>query len=159
MKGYLIIIISKEENNMRSITYYATNEEFMQVLAKGGYVPVKYKDCNCHGATEYFINEDCNLIHVLPTRIRAKKEPDVAYTKYTYNPEKSRNNSGYHLIYIGFSALLHRVMAYTFLGNPAFSQTDVDHIDENKDNCSPSNLRWCTHSENQKKHCDMKKEV
>lgn len=144
---------------MRSINYYASNEEFQQILAKGGYVPVKYKDCNTHGSTDYFINEDCDIIHVLSSRKRAKKEPDVAYTYYKYKPEKSKNNAGYHLVYVGFSALLHRVMAYTFIGNPTFAQTDINHIDENKDNNHPSNLEWCTHSENQKKHEALKKEA
>ena len=142
---------------MRSINYYASNEEFQQILAQGGYVPVKYKDCNTHGSTDYFINENCDLIHVLSSRKRAKKEPDVVYTQYKYKPEKSRNNAGYHLVYIGFSALLHRVMAYTFLGNPTEEQRDINHINHNKDDNRACNLEYCTHKYNMHHHFKMKK--
>lgn len=142
---------------MRTKNLYATNEEFMKILAEGEFVPVKYKDCNCHGATEFWINPECDLIKLLPTRIRAKKEPDVAYTYFKYNPEKSINNSGYHLINIGFSALLHRVMAYTFLGNPTEEQRDINHIDGDKNNNRIENLEYCTHKYNMHHHFELKK--
>lgn len=142
---------------MRTINLYASNEEFMKLLVEGGFVPVRYKDCNTHGVTEVWINSECDIIKVLPTRIRAKKEPDVAYTYFKYNPEKSINNAGYHIVNIGFSALLHRVMAYTFLGNPRETQRDINHIDGDKNNNRASNLEWCTHKENMLKH--FKKEV
>ena len=139
----------------KGTTYlYATTEEFMAILAKGGFVPVKYKTCNTKGYQEYFINEDCDYI-----AIKSNKKNDlIKYTYFKYNPNTSKNNSGYHIINVGFSALLHRVMAYTFLGNPTDDQRDINHIDGNKDNCRPSNLEYCTHAYNMKEYHRMRKE-
>lgn len=45
---------------------------------------------------------------------------------------------------------LHRLVAEHFIGSPNATQTDVNHIDGNKQNNSASNLEWCTRSENMK---------
>lgn len=132
---------------MRNV-YYGTMEQFQAMLAQGGFVPIKYKDCNTHGGQEYFINSDCNIIHLLSSSKRATKHYEAAWRVYTYNPDKSKNSMGRHLVYIGFSAQLHRVVANTFLGNsPNAVKNDVKFKDKDFDNCSPSNLEWCTHSE------------
>lgn len=140
----------------KGTTYlYATTEEFMAVLAKGGFVPVKYKTCNTQGFQEYFINEDCDII-----AIKSNKKNDlIKYNYFKYDPNTSKNNCGYHMVFIGFSALLHRIVAYTFLGNPTDEQRDINHKDGNKDNNSPSNLEWCTHSYNMKEYHKMRKET
>ena len=132
--------------------YAATTEEFMKLLAEGGFVPIKYKNCNCDGYTEHWINPASDIINLLPSRQRASKTADFVYTYFKYDPDKSKNNAGYHLVNIGFSALLHRVMAYTFLGNPREEQRDINHIDGNKNNNAISNLEWCTHKENMIKY-------
>lgn len=44
------------------------------------------------------------------------------------------------------SVYIHRIVAAAFLGISSF---EVDHIDGNKANNSVSNLRYCTHRENQ----------
>lgn len=140
----------------KGTTYlYATTEEFMAVLAKGGFVPVKYKTCNTNGFHEYFINEDCDII-----AIKSNKKNDlIKYSYFKYDPTKSKNNSGYHIVNIGFSALLHRVMAYTFIGNPTDEQRDINHINNNKDDNRVCNLEYCTHSYNMKEYHKMKMEV
>ena len=43
---------------------------------------------------------------------------------------------------------VHRVVAYAFHGNPPTDQYVVDHIDTNRRNNRPENLRWVTRLEN-----------
>ncbi len=55
------------------------------------------------------------------------------------------NNYGYLLI---GSALVHRIVAFAFHGEPPTPQHVVDHIDTNRKNNRPENLRWLTKLEN-----------
>lgn len=55
------------------------------------------------------------------------------------------NNYGYMLI---GSEVVHRIVAYAFLGEPPTTQHIVDHIDTNRQNNRPENLRWLTKLEN-----------
>ncbi|MFO7851903.1 MAG: HNH endonuclease signature motif containing protein [Alkalibacterium sp.] len=55
------------------------------------------------------------------------------------------NNNGYMLI---VSEVVHRIVAYAFLGEPPTPQHIVDHIDTNRQNNRPENLRWLTKLEN-----------
>ena len=43
---------------------------------------------------------------------------------------------------------VHRIIAFAFLGNPPTEQHVVDHIDTNRRNNRPENLRWLTRLEN-----------
>lgn len=43
---------------------------------------------------------------------------------------------------------VHRIVAYAFLGNPPADNYVVDHIDTNRRNNRPDNLRWLTRLEN-----------
>ena len=43
---------------------------------------------------------------------------------------------------------VHRIVAYAFLGEPPTPQHVVDHIDTNRQNNRPENLRWLTKLEN-----------
>ena len=43
---------------------------------------------------------------------------------------------------------VHRIVAFAFLGNPPTEQHVVDHIDTNRRNNRPENLRWLTRLEN-----------
>lgn len=62
--------------------------------------------------------------------------------KWTFgNP----NNNGYMLI---ASEVVHRIVAYAFLGPPPNNKYVVDHIDTNRQNNRPENLRWLTKLEN-----------
>lgn len=55
------------------------------------------------------------------------------------------NNHGYLLI---VSEVVHRIVAYAFLGEPPTAQHIVDYIDTNRQNNRPENLRWLTRLEN-----------
>lgn len=55
------------------------------------------------------------------------------------------NSNGYMLI---GSEVVHRIVAYAFLGEPPTTQHIVDHIDTNRQNNRPENLRWLTKLEN-----------
>ena len=44
--------------------------------------------------------------------------------------------------------MVHRIVAFAFHGNPPSSQHVVDHIDTNRRNNRPENLRWLTKLEN-----------
>lgn len=140
----------------RSGYFYATKEEFMAILAKGGFVPITYKSCNTNGFQEYFINEECDIISIKTNN----KDDRIKYSYYKYNPNTSKikNNKGYHSVNIGFSALLHRVVAATFLGQPRIDQTDVHHKNGNVDDNRPSNLEWISHRDHMKMHCALRKE-
>ncbi|MEQ8554902.1 MAG: HNH endonuclease signature motif containing protein [Cyclobacteriaceae bacterium] len=55
------------------------------------------------------------------------------------------NHNGYLQI---ASVVIHRIVAYAFIGAPPTPQHIVDHIDTNRQNNRPENLRWLTKLEN-----------
>jgi len=58
---------------------------------------------------------------------------------------KMNKQKGYMFI---SSHEIHRIIAYAFLGDPPSHSCVVDHIDTNKCNNRPENLRWLTRLEN-----------
>ena len=63
--------------------------------------------------------------------------------KWTYGKPNVKN--GYMEI---AGERVHRIVAFAFLGNPPTDQHVVDHIDTNRRNNRPENLRWLTRLEN-----------
>lgn len=57
----------------------------------------------------------------------------------------SPNNYGYLII---SNEVVHRIVAFAFIGEPPTPQHVVDHIDTNRQNNRPENLRWLTKLEN-----------
>lgn len=55
------------------------------------------------------------------------------------------NKNGYMLL---GTEVIHRIVAYAFIGEPPTAQHIVDHIDTNRQNNRPENLRWLTKLEN-----------
>lgn len=62
--------------------------------------------------------------------------------KWTFG---SPNNYGYLLI---SNEVVHRIVAFAFIGEPPTPKHIVDHIDTNRQNNRPENLRWLTKLEN-----------
>ena len=61
-------------------------------------------------------------------------------------------NNGYKRVYLWKNGrkknlLIHRLVALSFLPNTK-NYTDVNHIDEDKENNCASNLEWCSHKYN-----------
>lgn len=56
-----------------------------------------------------------------------------------------KNSYGYLVL---SSEAIHRIVAYAFIGAPIGNQNVVDHIDTNRQNNRPENLRWLTRLEN-----------
>lgn len=65
-------------------------------------------------------------------------------------PHVSRN--GYQFVFLSNDTsktywFVHRIVAITFIPNP-HNYPIINHKDENKLNCSVSNLEWCTYTYN-----------
>ena len=58
---------------------------------------------------------------------------------------KTNEKTGYNRIGI---ESVHRIVAFAFLGEPPTAQHVVDHIDTNRQNNRPENLRWLTRLDN-----------
>lgn len=74
---------------------------------------------------------------------RTGKRSHSTNGKWTFGKPNSQN--GY--MYIG-SVRIHRIVATAFHGEPPTSEHVVDHIDTNRRNNRPENLRWLTRLEN-----------
>lgn len=71
------------------------------------------------------------------------KKPRPIDNNWTFG--KLNNKTGYLEI---ASVRIHRIVAYAFHGEPPTREHVVDHIDTNKQNNRPENLRWVTRLEN-----------
>lgn len=71
---------------------------------------------------------------------KRKRKDDDSWSFGKYN-----ESNGY--AYIG-TERVHRIVAFAFLGTPPTPQHVVDHIDTNRRNNRPENLRWLTRLEN-----------
>jgi hypothetical protein len=74
---------------------------------------------------------------------REEKRPRPTDNQWTFG--KLNKQTGY----LDFAnERVHRIVAFAFLGEPPTSQHIVDHIDTNRQNNRPENLRWLTKLEN-----------
>ncbi|MDR0612303.1 MAG: HNH endonuclease [Dysgonamonadaceae bacterium] len=74
---------------------------------------------------------------------RDEKRPRPTDNQWTFG--KPNEKTGYMEI---VAVRVHRIVAKAFLGEPPTKKHVVDHIDTNKQNNRPENLRWVTRLEN-----------
>jgi hypothetical protein len=93
----------------------------------------------CHYQNEHYSVRDNGAVlrHVPEGKSQRKLD-----NKWTFGKQ---NNAGYLLI---GTAVVHRIVATAFHGEPPTEKHVVDHIDSNKQNNRPENLRWLTRLEN-----------
>lgn len=78
----------------------------------------------------------------IPEKIMSPQERRHGYLAvFLYNGIKRENGR------CGKPYSVHRLVAEAFIPNPE-NKSEVNHIDENKQNNRADNLEWCTHKEN-----------
>lgn len=96
------------------------------------------KECSYKGE-QYSVRDNGAVLRHAREGKRTRKDDD------TWTFGKPNENTGY--MEIG-SERVHRIVAFAFLGEPPTPQHIVDHIDTNRRNNRPQNLRWLTKLEN-----------
>jgi len=96
-------------------------------------VQITYKDEN------YLVRDNGAVLRQRKSGSR-KRPLDEDWTFGKKNKKKGYMFIGRHEV--------HRIVAYAFLGHPPSNEYVVDHIDTNKCNNRPENLRWVTRLEN-----------
>lgn len=94
------------------------------------------KDCDYKG--EHYSVRDNGAIMRHPKSNRVRPKDNI----WTFGLP---NDKGY-CAFCG--EVVHRIVAFAFLGEPDNNQLVVDHIDTNRQNNRPENLRWVTKLEN-----------
>ena len=90
---------------------------------------------------EYLVRDSGEVMRLTPPG-NPKRPLDEKWTFGRPDSDKKKN-------YLYFSSEpIHRIVAVAFLGDPPTSEHVVDHIDTNRQNNRPSNLRWVTKLEN-----------
>ncbi|MCR9013808.1 HNH endonuclease signature motif containing protein [Aquiflexum gelatinilyticum] len=94
----------------------------------------------CFYKNEHYSVRDNGAVLRLPLDPTRPRPTDNKWT-----PGKINNKSGYFEI---ATVPIHRIIATAFHGEPPTKEHVVDHIDTNKQNNRPENLRWVTRLEN-----------
>jgi hypothetical protein len=94
----------------------------------------------CFYKEEYYSVRDNGSVFRHPINSKRRRPTDSTWTF-----GKLSIKSGYLEI---ASVSIHRIVATAFLGEPPTKEHVVDHIDTNKQNNRPENLRWLTRLEN-----------
>jgi hypothetical protein len=98
------------------------------------------KHCECvYKEERYFVRDNGSVLRH-PHDITRYRPTDNKWTFGKLNPK-----TGYLEI---ASVVIHRIVATAFQGEPPTKEYVVDHIDTNKQNNRPDNLRWVTRLEN-----------
>lgn len=87
----------------------------------------------------YSVRDNGSIMRHAPEG-KKPRPSDEKWTFGTYDPE-----DGYAKL---CGQTVHRIVAFAFLGEPPTKQHVVDHIDTNRRNNRPDNLRWVTKLEN-----------
>ena len=98
---------------------------------------------------EYFVRDNGAVLRKAPPQAKKRKTDDT----WTFG---KKNKNGYFAI---ASVPVHRIVAFAYLGEAPSKKHVVDHIDTNKCNNRPSNLRWVTRLENVLKNDFTRKKI
>lgn len=94
----------------------------------------------CQYKNEHYLVRDNGAVLRLPTQGGKKRRSD---NEWTFGKLDIKTG------YLNFcSERVHRIVATAFLGDAPTPEHVVDHIDTNRQNNRPSNLRWLTRFEN-----------
>ena len=96
------------------------------------------KACTYKGE-EYLVRDNGAVLRKTPPLKKPRKLDNI----WTFG--KLNDRTGYLEL---ASVRIHRIVATAFHGAPPTEEHVVDHIDTNKQNNRPSNLRWLTRLEN-----------
>ncbi len=99
---------------------------------------LEIKKCVYKGET-YFVRDNGAVMRVPKDENRIRKYDNL----WTFG--KASDNTGYMEI---AGQTVHRIVAFAFHGEPPTEYHVVDHIDTNRRNNRPENLRWVTRLEN-----------
>lgn len=99
-----------------------------------------HREVSCTYGDEQYSVRDSGAVLRHP---RAGKHPRPTDNQWTFGKPNSQN--GY--LYIS-QVRIHRIVATAFHGEPPTPEHVVDHIDTNRQNNRPENLRWLTRLEN-----------
>lgn len=114
------------------------NKLSIEQLKSCGFVEAKYFDDNIKPST-YYVNMDGKVYSTISDSFLVIKPDDEGYIRLTL---RDKNDKPKHYP-------LHRLVAYTFLGNPSgIVDAEVDHIDRNRENNNVLNLRWVSRTDN-----------
>lgn len=137
---------------------WVNTKEDIDFITKGILPPKKKKEdgtpkrrCNCL----IFIGDDLTIYRVFRRDTAAGTFFNLRGTTYQdFTSDPALNNTGYVMISLkNRTVLYHRIIALNFddvICKPKEWDTsyEVDHIDRDKLNNRPSNLRWTTHRDN-----------
>lgn len=114
------------------------NKLSIEQLKSCGFVEAKYFDDNIKPSA-YYVNMDGKVYSTISDSFLVIKPDDEGYIRLTL---RDKNDKPKHYP-------LHRLVAYTFLGNPSdITDPEVDHIDRNRANNNVLNLRWVSRIDN-----------
>ncbi len=87
-----------------------------------------------------------------------KHSPDRRRSRFDENWTFGRHDKSTGYMHIG-SHVVHRIVAFAFLGSPPSEKHVVDHIDTNRSNNRAENLRWVTRLDNVLRHPSTRKRI